>query len=71
VVNGDKIQHYLDGMLVVDVTLGSPTMDAALETTKDRYLRELRALKLRDTPIVITHHDTSVQYRNIRVQRLP
>jgi hypothetical protein len=47
-------------------------MDAALETTKDRYLRELRAaLKLRDTPIVITHHDMSVQYRNIRVQRLP
>jgi hypothetical protein len=71
VVNGDRIEHYLDGRKVVDVTLGSAPMDAALESTKDRYLRELRALKLRDTPIVITHHDTSVQYRNIRVQRLP
>jgi hypothetical protein len=71
VVNGDKIEHYLNGVRVVDLTLGSPQMDAAWDATKDRRQLALRPLPLRDTPIVITHHDTSVQYRNIRVRRLP
>jgi hypothetical protein len=71
VVNGDRIEHYLDGTRVVDVTIASSAMDAAWDASKDRHLVAIRALKVRDTPIVITHHDTAVQYRNIRVQRLP
>jgi hypothetical protein len=71
VVNGDKIEHYLDGVRVVDVTIGSPQMEAAWDAMTNRHQLTLRPLKVRDTPIVITHHGTAVAYRNIRIQRLP
>jgi hypothetical protein len=71
VVNGDKIEHYLNGVRVVDITIGSPQMEAAWDAIKSPHQLALRPLKLRDTPIAITHHDTAVSCRNIRVQRLP
>jgi hypothetical protein len=70
-VNGDKIEHYLNGVRVVDITIGSPQMEAAWDAIRSPHQLALRPLKLRDTPIAITHHTTAVSYRNIRVQQLP
>ena len=46
-------------------------LERAWDAMKNRHQLALRPLKKRDTPIAITHHDTAVSYRNIRVQQLP
>jgi len=71
VVQGEKIEHYLDGQLVVQVTLGSPEMEAAWDACQDKRIRSMRNLEKRQTPIALTHHFSSVWYRRIRIQRLP
>jgi hypothetical protein len=71
IVNGDEIEHHLDGRLVVKISLHSPEMNAAWDAAKDNRIRRMRPLAKRETPIALTHHDTQVSYRNIRIQRLP
>jgi hypothetical protein len=43
VVQGDRIEHYLDGQLVLQVTLGSPEMEAAWDASKEPRIRALRS----------------------------
>lgn len=69
VVDGDRIEHYLNGKLVMRTRLGSPEMEAAFDARKDSA--RWRALSKRESPIVLTHHRTPVWYRNLRVRQLP
>jgi hypothetical protein len=71
VVRGDHIEHHLDGRKVVDVTLGSPEMEAAWDACKRADIKGMRKLPARDARIAITHHGSQVWYRDVRIQRLP
>lgn len=71
VVQGNHIEHHLDGKKVLQVTLGSPEMEAAWDACKRGDIRSLRALRKREGPIAITHHGSKVLYRNIRIRSLP
>ncbi|HUQ92468.1 MAG TPA: DUF1080 domain-containing protein [Bryobacteraceae bacterium] len=71
VVQGDRIEHYLNGRRVVQITLGSPEMEAAWEACKRSDIRRMRPMAKRETPIAITHHGTQVWYRNVRIQATP
>lgn len=70
VVDGNRIEHYLNGRLVLRVTLGSPEMEAGWDGARTD-IRGMRALAHRRGPIVITHHRTPVWYRRIRIRELP
>lgn len=67
VVQGDRIAHYLNGKRVLAVTLGSPDMESAWDACERKDIQRLRALPKRESPIAITHHGTSVWYRNLRI----
>lgn len=69
VVDGDRIEHHLDGKLVMQTRLGSPELEAAFDARKGSAA--WRTLAKRESPIVLTHHRTPVWYRNVRVRRLP
>jgi hypothetical protein len=69
VVDGDRIEHHLDGKLVMRTRVASPELEAAFDERKGSAT--WRALTRRESPIVITHHRTPVWYRNVRVRRLP
>jgi hypothetical protein len=71
VVQGNRIEHHLNGRRIVQVTLGSPEMEAAWEECKRNDIRQMRPLERRETPIAITHHGSLVRYRNVRIQSLP
>lgn len=71
VVQGDHIEHWLDGKRVVSVTLGTPEMEAIWDNGKREDIKRMRAMEKRESPIAITHHGSAVWYRNLRVQPLP
>lgn len=70
VVRGDHIEHHLDGRKVVDVTLGSPEMEAAWTECKRSDIQRLRGMEKREGPVAITHHGSAVRYRNVRIRAL-
>lgn len=68
IVNGNNVQHWLNGMKVVEYTLGTPEWAALVKGSKfnewPRYGREPQG------HIVIQDHGDRVQFRNLRVRRL-
>lgn len=71
VVNGDKIEHYLNSKRVLAIVLGSPEMEAAWDACRRGDIKRMRRLPKREGPVVITHHGSRVSYRNIRIRPLP
>lgn len=67
VVQGNRIEHYLDGKRVVAATLGSPEMESAWDACERKDIQRMRGLAKRESPIAITHHGSSVWYRNLRI----
>lgn len=69
VVNGNHVQHFLNGQKVVDYMLGTPEWTALVKASKfnewPRYGREPRGY------IVIQDHGDRVQFRNLRIKVLP
>ncbi len=69
VVNGNHVQHFLNGQKVVDYMLGPPEWTALVKASKfnewPRYGREPRGY------IVIQDHGDRVQFRNLRIKVLP
>lgn len=68
VVNGNNVQHWLNGEKVVEYTLGTPEWTALVKGSKfnewPRYGREPQG------HIVIQDHGDRVQFRHLRVRRL-
>jgi hypothetical protein len=76
VVNGRRVEHWLDGVLVMEADLESPALRAAMEAQKradipkPAHLDELKANKSKAYPIVLTHHGGHAWFRNLRIREL-
>jgi Domain of Unknown Function (DUF1080)/Acetyl xylan esterase (AXE1) len=75
-VNGSHVEHWLDGVKVLDTDLESETLRKAMadqareDIPKLKNLDELRADPAKKYPLVITHHGGDAWYRNIRIREL-
>lgn len=69
VVNGRHVEHWLNGVKVVEYELGSADWEARRRLSKfatsERYGRATRGL------IALQDHGDRVEYRNIRLKELP
>lgn len=76
VVNGVHLEHWLDGVRVVEANLESPELRAAMaaqprsDIPKPARLDELRQNKQKAYPIVLTHHGGDAWFKNIRIREL-
>lgn len=70
VVLGDKVEHWLDGEILLVYELHSELLQGELAKTRRLSARLLRELAERDTPIALQHHSSAVAFRNIRIRRL-
>jgi hypothetical protein len=75
-VKGSHVEHWLDGVKVLDADLESEAVRKAMQAQpredipKLKNLDELRADPAKKYPIVITHHGGDAWYRNIRIREL-
>lgn len=73
VVRGDRIEHWLNGVKVVEGKLNSP---AAMAHAEKRWTREspifqaLSQQPKKSTPIVLQNHNDEAWFRSIRIRRL-
>ncbi len=76
VVNGRRVEHWLNGVQVLAADLESPAIRAAMQAQprpdlpKPANLDELKAQPEKKYPIVLTHHGGDAWYRNMRVREL-
>ena len=76
VVNGRQLEHWINGVKVVDADLESPGLRFSMESQsradipKPAHLDELKNNKTRAYPIVLTHHGGDAWFRNFRVREL-
>jgi hypothetical protein len=73
-VRGKRIEHWLDGVKVLEVDLESDTLRKSMEAEsradipKPRHLDELKRDPAKAYPLVLTHHGGDACYRNLRVK---
>lgn len=76
VVEGSRVEHWLDGVKVLDADLESESLRSAMaaqkreDIPKPAHLDELKANPTKKYPIVITHHGGDAWFRNIRIKEL-
>lgn len=68
VVNGNQIQHYLNGKKVVDTTMGSEQWKEALAKSKFRTWKKFATKK--KGHLAFQDHGDKVWYRNVRIKTL-
>jgi len=74
VVKGDRIEHWLNGVKVLDASLNDPAVPEGLAkrwTTKGRVYELLTERKQKATPIVLQNHNDAAWYRSLKIRRLP
>ena len=77
VVDGRRVEHWLDGVKVMEADLESDALRAAMaaqkrpDIPKPVHLDELKANKTKAYPIVLTHHGGHAWFRNMQIRRLP
>lgn len=75
-VKGSHIEHWLDGVKVLDTDLESETLRRTMQAQaredipKLRNLDELKADPAKRYPLVLTHHGGDAWFRNIRIREL-
>jgi hypothetical protein len=69
VVNGNHVEHWLNGQKIVDYELGSP--DWAERVAKSKFRRWPEYGKAAEGHIGIQDHGTWVAYRNVKIRPLP
>jgi len=75
-VKGSHVEHWLDGVRVLDTDLESESLRKAMQVQaredipKLKNLDELKADPAKTYPLVITHHGGDAWYRNIRIREL-
>jgi hypothetical protein len=75
-VKGSHVEHWLDGVKVLDADLESETLRGRMQaqTREDipklKHLDELKANPAKKYPLVITHHGGDAWFRNIRIREL-
>ena len=70
VARGLHIEHWLDGIRVVDIDLDSPEAAAEFARIKRRSASMLLRQQRRESPIALQFHDGDVRFRALRVRRL-
>jgi len=77
VVNGRRVEHWINGVKVVDADLESPELRAAMEAQprpdvpKPANLDELKFNPRKAYPIVLTHHGGDAWFRNLLIREIP
>lgn len=74
VVRGDRIEHYLNGELVVSGTLADPDIAARISRRWSVAPAVEKALLSRsrpETPISLQNHNDEAWFRSLKVRRLP
>jgi hypothetical protein len=75
-VQGRKIEHWLDGVRVMEADLESQELRSAMarekraDIPKPHHLDELHADPAKAYPIVLTHHSGNAWFRDLRVRVL-
>ena len=73
VLRGKHVQHFLNGVQVVEIDLDAPQVRASIEErwSADNPVRELLAKMPKTlTPIAIQHHNDVAWYRNVKIRPL-
>jgi len=68
VVRGDQVEHWLNGVLVVEFTLGSPALMAAKAASK--FKGEAHWGTKFATPILLQDHGDEMWFRNLKLREL-
>ena len=73
-VNGRRIEQWINGVKVFDADLESPELSASMAAQfrpgipKPAHLDELKNDKAKAYPIVLTHHGGDAWFGNIRIR---
>ena len=73
VLRGNHVEHWLNGVKVVDTTLDSPEERKAMQTRWDvapQVAALLTNLPKKDCPISLQNHGDACWFRTIRIRRL-
>ncbi len=74
VVNGDHVEHWMNGVKVVDTTLDAPAVAASAAarwgTTSPVYEMLVKHPR-RGCPISLQNHDTAAWFKNVKIKILP
>lgn len=74
VLRGLHVEHWLNGVKVVDIRLDDPQVRAAIEKrwpAGNPVRRLLVEIPRRRSPIALQHHDDAAWFRNLRIRPLP
>ncbi len=74
VVKGDHVEHWLNGVKVVDASLNDPAIAEGLAkrwTDKSPVYELLTKRPRKSTPIVLQNHNDGAFYRSLKIRRLP
>ena len=69
VVKGQHVEHWLNGVKVVDYELGSPDWEAKVKASK--FAPHLHYGRNREGYIGLQEHEYWAAYRNIKIRVLP
>jgi hypothetical protein len=69
VVDGTHVEHWLNGVRIVEYELGSPDWTQRVATSK--FVAWPQFGKARAGHIVLQDHESAVDYRNVRIRLLP
>ena len=75
-VDGRRIEHWLDGVRVLEADLESDALRSAMSSQprsdipKPHHLDELRADPAKAYPLVLTHHGGDAWFRSLRIREL-
>jgi hypothetical protein len=69
-VDRERIEHWINGKLVLGFSLDSPELKAALAARNSPSARMLERLARRKTPIALQHHQSVISFRRMRVRNL-
>jgi hypothetical protein len=65
VLDGNRVEHWINGRRVLAFELGSPELRAAPAQKKLNSARMMERLEKRRTPIAFQHHASTVWFRAI------
>ncbi len=74
VIRGDRVEHWLNGVKVVDASLNDPSVTEGLAkrwTEKSPVYSLLTKRPHKAGPIVLQNHDDAAWFRGLKIRRLP
>lgn len=69
VVHPDNhIEHWLNGMKVVDFVRGSESLNASISRSKFSKIKDFGMVK--ETPVLLQYHNDEVKFRSIKIKKI-